>query len=69
MRYLERSDFEENGSKDFRRLTSSQPVGLKYGEIVISAVKIHKDKDNIKKIDVEAALATSAPKVKIELQN
>jgi glutaminyl-tRNA synthetase len=62
--YIERSDFEENGAKDFRRLTSTQSVGLKYGEIIISVVKIHKSGKEIKKIDVEAVLANTTQKPK-----
>ncbi len=60
---LERSDFEESAPKDFRRLTSAQPVGLKYGEIVISIKKVHKSGNKVVKIDVEALPADKATKV------
>ena len=60
---LERADFEEQGAKDFRRLTNSQAVGLKYGEIVVKVKKVHKNGDKIVKIDVEAEPAAKADKV------
>ena len=60
---LERADFEEQGAKDFRRLTNSQAVGLKYGEIVVKVKKVHKNGDKVVKIDVEAQPAAEADKV------
>ncbi|VDN28953.1 unnamed protein product [Gongylonema pulchrum] len=41
--YIERSDYREGeGDKNFRRLTSSQPVGLKYLGIAISVTHVFK---------------------------
>ena len=64
---LERGDFDENGPKDFRRLTTKQSVGLKYGEIVVSVKDIVKENGDIKCINVTAELATSAEKVNLNL--
>ena len=63
---IERSDFEENAPKDFRRLTPAQPVGLKYGEIVVSVKKVHKSGNTIVKLDVEATPADKATKVRLK---
>ena len=39
--YIERSDFmEEGGGKGFRRLTATQPVGLKYTSSTISVQQV-----------------------------
>ena len=39
--YIERSDFmEEGGGKGFRRLTATQPVGLKYTSSAISVQQV-----------------------------
>lgn len=62
--FIERGDFDENGPKDFRRLTTKQSVGLKYGEIVVSVKDIVKENGDIKCINVTAELATSAEKPK-----
>ena len=60
---IERADFEEHAAKDFRRLTTTQPVGLKYGEVVVKVVKVHKNGDKVVKVDVEAQSAAEADKV------
>ena len=57
------NDFEEKGSKDFRRLTVDQAVGLKYGEIVISVQKVYKSGNTVTKIDVLASRADKVAKV------
>jgi glutaminyl-tRNA synthetase len=62
--FIERADFEENAPKDFRRLTPAQPVGLKYGEIVVTVKKVHKSGNKVVKLDVEATPADKATKPK-----
>jgi len=62
--FIERADFEEHAAKDFRRLTTTQPVGLKYGEVVVKVVKVHKNGDKVVKVDVEAQSAAEADKPK-----
>jgi len=62
--FIERADFEEQGAKDFRRLTNTQAVGLKYGEIVVKVKKVHKNGDKVVKVDVEAQPAAEADKPK-----
>ncbi|XP_011330844.2 probable glutamine--tRNA ligase [Ooceraea biroi] len=41
--YIEASDFKEIEEKGFRRLTSKQPVGLKYAGVAVSFESIEKD--------------------------
>lgn len=41
--YIEASDFRETAEKDFRRLTSNQPVGLKYAGVVLTVERVEKD--------------------------
>ncbi|XP_031827512.2 glutaminyl-tRNA synthetase isoform X1 [Nomia melanderi] len=41
--YIEASDFQEKATKDFRRLTSDQPVGLKHAGVVLTVKKIERD--------------------------
>lgn len=62
--YIERADFEENGAKDFRRLTSTQSVGLKYGEIVVTVTNVIKENGLVKCVEVVAATAASTDKPK-----
>ncbi|KAL3270551.1 hypothetical protein HHI36_021089 [Cryptolaemus montrouzieri] len=45
--FIERTDFMEEGIKGFRRLTKSQPVGLKYAGLVLSVTKIVKDNKGV----------------------
>ena len=43
--FIDASDFLEKADKNFKRLTLSQPVGLKYADQVLSAVKVEFDKE------------------------
>ena len=40
--YIERSDFLPETKAGFRRLTPTQPVGIRYAGLVISVKEIHK---------------------------
>lgn len=50
--YIERSDFLIKDQKGFRRLSPSQPVGLRYTGLVITLKQIIKEGDVIKKLIV-----------------
>ncbi|XP_033322525.1 glutaminyl-tRNA synthetase isoform X1 [Megalopta genalis] len=41
--YIEASDFQEKASKDFRRLTLNQAVGLKHAGVVLTVKEIERD--------------------------
>lgn len=41
--YIEKSDFMENADKGYRRLTTTQSVGLRHAGYVIDVTKINKD--------------------------
>ena len=64
LKILERDDFDDEGAKGFRRLTPNQPVGLKYGEIVVAVKNVVKANGKIKHIEVTAQKADSTNKVK-----
>ena len=63
MTNLEQSDFEESGSKGFRRLTQTQSVGLKYGDLVLSVKNVVKENGNIKHVEVTASPSDKSEKV------
>ncbi|CAF1062016.1 unnamed protein product [Rotaria sordida] len=44
--YIEKSDFSENPTKDFKRLTPNQPCGLKHIGLVITVQDIIRDSNN-----------------------
>ncbi|XP_038054091.1 glutamine--tRNA ligase-like, partial [Patiria miniata] len=63
--YIEQSDFSENPEKGYRRLTPSQPVGLKYAAQVLTVQSIVKDESGqVKELKVTAQSVdtTSKPK-------
>lgn len=52
--YIESSDFKENAERDFRRLTLTQSVGLKYVGVVLTVKGVEKDNaGNIVNVIVE----------------
>lgn len=64
--YIDRSDFREEGDKDFFRLTTSQIVGLYNVPFSIRATAISKD-ENGKVIEIKATKATGEkPKTYIQ---
>lgn len=65
--YLEQTDFKNINvpDKNFRRLTTIQPVGLRYVHLIISCKEVKLDKSNtVKEIVVIAQRADQAPKPK-----
>lgn len=65
--YLEKSDFKNTSEpdKNFRRLTMSQPVGLRYVHLLISAKSFKvNEQDEVSEIVVNAMKADQGPKPK-----
>ncbi|XP_050535028.1 probable glutamine--tRNA ligase [Daktulosphaira vitifoliae] len=62
--YIESSDFCENGEKDYRRLTISQTVGLRYAGIVVKVIEVIKLDTSIVEIRVKATLVEETQKPK-----
>lgn len=65
--YLEMSDFKNTSEpdKNFRRLTMSQPVGLRYVHLLISAKSFKvNEKDEVTEVVVNAMKADQGPKPK-----
>jgi len=58
--YIEREDFEENPPKDYKRLSPSLAVGLKYANIVIKVVEIIKNGDSITELKCEVVPSAQA---------
>ncbi|KAG9510490.1 putative glutamine--tRNA ligase, partial [Fragariocoptes setiger] len=70
--YIDKSDFKNttDGDKNFRRLTLSQPMGLRYVHLVISVqrVVLNDEGDNVVEIEVECQRADNVPKPKAFVQ-
>lgn len=65
--YIERSDFKDKDERGYRRLTPTQPVGLRHAGYVISVMKViydEKDPSFVREIEVEALPVESSKKPK-----
>ena len=63
--YIERSDFRDGGKidKDYRRLTSEQPVGLRHAGLVIKVEKVVKSPEgNVRELHVTCTQADEVAK-------
>lgn len=63
--YIENSDFMEVGDKGYRRLTKSQPVGIRHAGFVLEVTDVKKDGSDIKEVIckcTEVEKVTSKPK-------
>ncbi|CAG9816307.1 unnamed protein product [Phaedon cochleariae] len=63
--YIEKNDFMEVGDKGYRRLTKSQPVGIRHSGFILEVTDIKKDKSLVTELVcscLEVDKATSKPK-------
>lgn len=61
--WIDASDFKETAEKGYKRLTPSQPVGLKHVNLVLSVTEVVKSGDKLKlKATVAAPTAETKPK-------
>lgn len=65
--YIERSDFKDKDERGYRRLTPTQPVGLRHTGYIISVTKViydEKDYSLVKEVEVEAVPVEGTKKPK-----
>ncbi|CAG9856151.1 unnamed protein product [Phyllotreta striolata] len=55
--YIETSDFMEVGEKGYRRLTKTQPVGIRHAGYVLKVIDVKKAGDSIKEVKCECIVA------------
>jgi len=67
--YIDSTDFKEVDEKDYRRLTSNQPVGLRHAGLVITVKDVIKNDDgSVKEIHVTCEESKTANKPKAFIQ-
>lgn len=66
--WLDRSDFEENPEKGFRRLSPTQTVGLRYADIVITLVDVVRADGRLVQLNCRYESTETAPKPKAFVQ-